>query len=388
MDFAARLAAIRNASLYRTPYLMESPQGREVVMDGRRVLLFCSNSYLSLNNEPRILQAAARAIEEFGVGAGGSRLVSGNMTPHVRLEALLARFKGSEAALLCNSGYTANVAAISALCGPNAHIFSDALNHASIIDGCRLSRARTVVYAHNDPADLEEKILRARPAEGLIVTDSVFSMDGDIARLPELAAISRRHGLPLMVDDAHATGVLGPTGRGSLEHFGLSHDDVDIVVTTLSKAVPSEGGGICGTRVLCDLLRNTARPFIFTTALSPATAAAACAGVEHIMAHPELVRRLRDNTARLARNLTALGLPATGETPIIPIMVGDEEKARRAAEALLGKGVFIPCIRYPTVARGAARLRLTVMAGHTPDDLDYAAASIAETLRDLRCNGL
>ncbi|MFC4678526.1 8-amino-7-oxononanoate synthase [Desulfovibrio legallii] len=381
MDFAARLAAVKAAHLYRTPYLMESAQGREVVMDGRRVLLFCSNSYLGLNNRPEILRAAIRAVDAYGVGAGGSRLVSGNMRPHVRLENLLARFKGSEAALLCNSGYTANVGVISALCGAESHIFSDALNHASIIDGCRLARARTVVYAHNDPADLEAKIVRERPRQGLIVTDAVFSMDGDVARLPELARISRRYGLPLMVDDAHATGVLGATGRGSLEHFGLSHQDVAIVMTTLSKAVPSEGGVICGSRDMCDLVRNTARPFIFTTALSPATAAAAHAGVAYIMAHPELVRRLRENTARLARNLTVLGLPASDATPIFPIIVGDEEKARRAGEELLRRGVFIPCIRYPTVARGAARLRLTVMAGHTDADLDYAAACIAKALR-------
>ena len=380
MDFEARLAAIKAAHLYRTPYLMESAQGREVVMDGRRVLLFCSNSYLGLNSNAEICRAAAEAIAAYGVGAGGSRLVSGNMTPHAQLEELLARFKGSEAALLFNSGYTANVGVISGLCGPSSHIFSDALNHASIIDGCRLSRARTVVYAHNDPADLEAKIRQTSPAEGLIVTDSVFSMDGDIARLPELARLSRQYGLPLMVDDAHATGVLGATGRGSLEHFGLSHEDVAIVVSTLSKAVPSEGGVACASRTVCDLLRNTARPFIFTTALSPATVAAAHAGVEHIMAHPELVCRLRENVARLTSRLAALGLPVTGTTPIIPIMVGDEEAARRASERLLNMGVFIPCIRYPTVARGAARLRLTVMAGHTDEDLDYAASCIAKAL--------
>lgn len=379
-DFAARLDAIRAAHLYRRLRTLSTPQDRQVTIDGQRVLLFSSNSYLGLNTDTQIRRKAVRALEEFGTGSGGSRLVTGNMTPHMRLESALAAFKGSESALAFTSGYTANVGVISALCHKDTVIFSDALNHASIIDGCRLARGLTVVYAHNDMDDLQEKIRQLRPRQGFIITDGVFSMDGDLARLPELAHIARRHGLTLMVDDAHATGVLGATGRGTLEHFGLSHEDVPIVTGTLSKAIPSEGGFVCGSQSLCELLRNTARPFIFTTAPSPVVVAAAAAGIEHIAAHPELVRRLQDNVAYFTRKLAEQGMSVPGESPITPIMVGEEEKAARAAEALLALGVFAPCIRYPTVPKGQARLRLTVMAAHTRNDLDHAASSLRRAL--------
>lgn len=380
MDIAGRLAALQAAHLHRLPLPVDSPQGREALVDGRHVLLFCSNSYLALNTLPCVRRAAVAALRRYGAGAGGSRLVSGNLRPHLELEAAMARFKGSEAALLFTSGYTANLGILSALCGPDTYIFSDARNHASIIDGCRLSRAKVQVYAHNDPDDLQARIRRCRPREGLIVTDAVFSMDGDVARLPELAAVARRHGLPLLVDDAHATGVLGDTGRGSLEHFGLTHDEVPLVMATLSKALPGEGGMLCASAAACDLLRSTARPYLFTTALSPATVAAAQAGVDYLLRHPERVRRLRRNTARLRRRLAAQGIDAPGETPIVPIMVGDEARALAAAERLLALGVFAPCIRYPTVARGQARLRLTVSAAHTGADLDFAADCVARIL--------
>lgn len=379
-DFAARLDAIRAAHLYRRLRTLSTPQDRQVTIDGQRVLLFSSNSYLGLNTDTQIRRKAVRALEEFGTGSGGSRLVTGNMTPHMQLESALAAFKGSESALAFTSGYTANVGVISALCHKDTVIFSDALNHASIIDGCRLARGLTVVYAHNDMDDLQEKIRQLRPRQGFIITDGVFSMDGDLARLPELAHIARQHGLTLMVDDAHATGVLGATGRGTLEHFGLSHEDVPIVTGTLSKAIPSEGGFVCGSQSLCELLRNTARPFIFTTAPSPVVVAAAAAGIEHIAAHPELVRRLQDNVAYFTRKLAEQGMSVPGESPITPIMVGEEEKAARAAEALLALGVFAPCIRYPTVPKGQARLRLTVMAAHTRNDLDHAASSLRRAL--------
>lgn len=379
-DFSARLAAIRAAHLYRRLRTLSTPQDRQVVIDGQRVLLFSSNSYLGLNTDTQIRRRAVSALEEFGTGSGGSRLVTGNMTPHMQLESALAAFKGSECALAFTSGYTANVGVISALCHKDTVIFSDALNHASIIDGCRLARGLTVVYAHNDMDDLQDKIRQLRPSQGFIITDGVFSMDGDLARLPELAHIARRYGLTLMVDDAHATGVLGATGRGTLEHFGLSHEDVPIVTGTLSKAIPSEGGFVCGSQSLCELLRNTARPFIFTTAPSPAVVAAAAAGIGHIAAHPELVRRLQENVAYFGHALAEQGMPVPAQSPIIPIMVGEEEKAARAAEALLALGVFAPCIRYPTVPRGQARLRLTVMAAHTRHDLDHAASSLRKAL--------
>ncbi len=379
-SFASRIDAIKAAHLYRKLRTLSTPQGREVVIDGQRVLLFSSNSYLGLNTNEHICGEAIRAVEEFGVGSGGSRLVTGNMTPHMRLEAAVAEFKGSEAALAFTSGYTANVGVISSLCHKDTVIFSDALNHASIIDGCRLARGLTAVYGHNDMDDLLQRVRHLRPRQGFIVTDSVFSMDGDIARLPDLASIARTYGLTLVVDDAHATGVLGATGRGSLEHFGLSHDDVPVVTGTLSKAVPSEGGFVCGSSSLCDLIRNTARSFIFTTAPSPSTAATAAAGLEYIAAHPELVARLQGNVAYFVEKLGRIGMNIQGQSPIIPIMVGDEEKAAQAAEALLALGVFAPCIRYPTVPKGMARLRLTVMAAHTREDLDYAAICLEKAL--------
>ena len=379
-SFASRIDAIKAAHLYRKLRTLSTPQGREVVIDGQHVLLFSSNSYLGLNTNEHICGEAIRAVEEFGVGSGGSRLVTGNMTPHMRLEAAVAEFKGSEAALAFTSGYTANVGVISSLCHKDTVIFSDALNHASIIDGCRLARGLTAVYAHNDMDDLLQRVRHLRPRQGFIVTDSVFSMDGDIARLPDLASIARTYGLTLVVDDAHATGVLGATGRGSLEHFGLSHDDVPVVTGTLSKAVPSEGGFVCGSSSLCDLIRNTARSFIFTTAPSPSTAATAAAGLEYIAAHPELVARLQGNVAYFVKKLGRIGMNVQGQSPIIPIMVGDEEKAAQAAEALLALGVFVPCIRYPTVPKGMARLRLTVMAAHTREDLDYAAICLEKAL--------
>ncbi len=380
MDFAAALAGIKNANLYRSLRTLSAAQGRETIIDGRKVLLFSSNSYLGLSEEPDIVRRAVRAIEQYGTGSGGSRLVTGNMPPHMELEALLAAFKGTETSLAFTSGYTANLGAITALAGKDSVIFSDALNHASIIDGCRLSGAKTVIYEHNDPADLVARIRAVRPQKGLIVTDGVFSMDGDIARLPELVRIKKEYGLLLMVDDAHATGVLGRTGRGSAEHFGLDGRDIDALMGTLSKAIPSEGGFICGTGDLCDYLKNTARSFIYTTAPSPGTAAAAAAGVEYVRDHPERVRRLRENVRYFSDRLAGLGVASRGDIPILPVIIGDEDAARRASEALFALGVFVPCIRYPTVAKGRARLRFTLMATHTTRDMDYAADCLKTVL--------
>ncbi|MDR2572868.1 MAG: 8-amino-7-oxononanoate synthase [Desulfovibrio sp.] len=385
-DFAERweagMRALRESSFYRERVVFSSPQGREAVVNGVRVLLFSSSNYLGLADAPATRKKIAAAVRRYGAGSGGSRLTTGNSRLHERLERLLADFKGSEAALLFNCGYMANVGALSSLCGKGDVIFSDALNHASIIDGCRLSGAKIVVYEHNSPDDLVEKIRGLYPSErrGLIVTDGVFSMDGDIADLPRLARIAREHGLPLMVDDAHATGVIGATGRGSLEHFGLGHDAVPIVVGTLSKAAASEGGFVCGSESLCDWLRNTARSFIFSTALAPATVAAAIAGVEHIRDHPETVRQLQDNVRHFAGRLREGGIPAQGETPVIPIVVGDEGRAKKAGEELFRMGLFIPCIRYPSVRKGGARLRVTLSAAHTRDDMDYAVACLLKVL--------
>ena len=376
MDFSSALMEIRTANLYRSLKTLETAPGRTAVLDGKEVLLFSSNSYLGLAKAPDIISKAKEAMDAYGTGSGGSRLTTGNMPLHMELEKTLASFKGTQACLVFTSGYTANLGALTALADAESVIFSDVLNHASIIDGCRLAKAKTVVYAHNDPDDLLAKIRETRPKKGIIVTDSVFSMDGDLAKLPELARIKKEYGLLLMVDDAHATGVLGASGRGSLEHFGLQNQSVDILMGTLSKAIPSEGGFICGSEELCDYLKNSARSFIYTTALSPGTVAAATAAVEHICKHPELVRRLQDNVRYFSKCLNELGIRASDRTPIFPVIIGEEDKALCNSGKLLERGVFVPCIRYPTVAKGTARLRFTLMATHTREDMDYAVSCL------------
>jgi 8-amino-7-oxononanoate synthase len=380
MDFSAELAAIKARNLYRSYHTLSAPQDKQTVIDGRETLLFSSNNYLGLANQETIKQQAAAALARYGTGSGGSRLTTGNFDLHMGLEARLEEFKSCGSAIVFNCGYMANVGAISSLGAEGGVIFSDALNHASIIDGCRLAKSRTVTYAHNDLDDLRGKIAALRPPSGLIVTDGVFSMDGDLARLPDLAQIARDNGLLLMVDDAHATGVIGATGRGSTEHFGLAHDDVAVVMGTLSKAVGSEGGFICGQSDLSDYLRNTARSFIFSTALAPATIAAATGGIEYIMAHPERTRRLQDNIRYFVDKLNEIGVQATGESAIIPVIIGDETKALTASAQLFDQGIFVPCIRYPTVKKGAARLRLTLMATHTQSDMDYVIHSLKSLL--------
>lgn len=371
MDINKKLAYLKENNLYRSLREFGSPQEAQTIIDGKKVLLFSSNSYLGISNNPAIKQKATMALEKHGTGSGGSRLTTGNHELYTQLEHLLAEFKGSEASLAFNTGYMANIGAISALCESDETIFSDELNHASIIDGCRLSKATVVKYAHADVDDLRAKINEVSPKGGMIVTDSVFSMDGDIAPLPNLAQIAKDHNLLLMADDAHATGVIGETGRGSLEHFGLSCDDIDIVMGTLSKSVASEGSFICGKDALCDYLKNTARSFIFSTALAPATVAAAIGGIEYILAHPEAVQKLRENIRYFTGKLGECGITAAGETAIIPIVIGGENEAREASARLFDMNIFIPCIRYPTVKKGAARLRVTLMATHTRVDMDY-----------------
>jgi 8-amino-7-oxononanoate synthase len=336
----------------------------------------------------------ADAVLEWGTGSGGARLTTGNKTPHDELEEFIAKFKGEEAAIAFNTGYMANVGTISALCGKNDFIFSDELNHASIIDGIRLSRAKCFVYKHNDMADLERAIEAAKAEfcaceklaenvvsnfRGLIVTDAVFSMDGDLANLPELLRIARARDCLLMIDEAHATGVLGRTGRGLAEHYNCEH--ADVTVGTLSKAVAAEGGFVAGSKQLIEFLKNKSRSFIFTTAMAPAVAAAALRNLQFIDAHPERVQQLSDNVKFFcdALRLHGLQVPQT-ESAIIPIIIGDEAKALRISETLQNEGVLIPAIRYPTVAKGQARLRASLMATHTKEELEFAAAKIAEII--------
>lgn len=393
----ATLTQMRESHTYRTMRHIESPEAAHVMLrDANGIsseqVLLASNSYLDLADVPELKQAMADAVLKWGTGSGGARLTTGNKTPHVELEAEIARFKGEEAAITFNTGYMANVGTISALCGKGDYIFSDELNHASIIDGIRLSRAKCFVYKHNNMADLERVILEAKADareqaakfcadfRGMIVTDAVFSMDGDLANLPELLKIAKTHEVLLMIDEAHATGVLGKTGRGLAEHYGCEH--ADVTVGTLSKAVAAEGGFVAGKQKLIDFLRNKSRSFIFTTAMAPAVAAATLNNLKFIEAHPERVQQLRGNVDFFCESLRCEGLNvATSPSAIVPIIIGDEAKAMQISATLQEHGILIPAIRYPTVAKGSARLRASLMATHTHEELKLAAKNIAEAIK-------
>jgi len=382
-DVAERLEELRASGLHRRLRLVEGAQGPRVQLDGKPVLLLCSNNYLGLADHPRVRNAAAEAALGWGAGAGGSRLISGNMAPHRQLEERLAAFKGYETALLFGSGYLANVGTISALAGPDTVVFSDELNHASIVDGCRLARAKTFVYRHGDVEHLAWGLGEAGESASLIVTDGVFSMDGDVAPLEDLARLAQDHGCRLMVDEAHATGAMGPGGRGSVAAAGLS-DEVDLVVGTLGKALGSYGAHVCASAELSEYLLNSARSFIFSTALPPPTVAAALAALELLEAEPERVRTLSANAATLRDGLLAEGLAAGGgESQIVPLEVGDAGRTMELCERLLERGVFAQGIRPPTVPRGSSRLRFSVMATHEPADLREAAKLAGEAAREL-----
>lgn len=373
---ADALDAREAAGLSRKCRTLEGPTGSTAVVDGRELVVFASNDYLDLARDPRVVKAAADAANEFGAGSGGARLTTGTQPPHVRLESALAKFKGSEAALLYGTGYMANVGAISALVGKGDAVLSDELNHASIIDGCRLSGADVLVYRHGDMDDLDRKLGACREhRRRLAVSDGVFSMDGDILDLPRFLEVTRRHDAFSMVDEAHATGVVGPTGRGLAEHFSCELPDV--LMGTLSKALGSEGGFVCGSKLLVEYLRNMSRPFIFSTAPGAPAMAAALAALEVLVAEPERVAKLRENVALFVSELAHHGISVRGETAIVPIVVGDEKRALAASAALEELGFLVPAIRYPTVARGAARLRVALMSAHTPEQLRSAAAAIA-----------
>lgn len=370
------LDRLREQELYRTMTVLEGPQTTVVESAGRPQRLFSSNNYLDLANDPEVKAAACEALEQYGVGAGGSRLTTGTGPFHVRLEEELARFKGRESALVFNTGYMANVGIISALMGRGDVIFSDQLNHASIIDGCRLSGAEVVVYRHNDMADLEDKLRVHQGRKGLIVSDGVFSMDGDLLPLPQLVELAKRYGVRTMIDEAHATGVVGATGRGTEEYYHME-GSVDVLMGTLSKAVGSEGGFVCGSAELIQYLINKARSFIFSTALSPVTMAAGLRGLQKIQEEPQRVAQLRDNMAFLCRELGRYGFPAQSDSAILPIVVGEEKKAMAAMEALKERGYYVSAIRYPTVARGSARLRVALMSSHTREELAGLAQALA-----------
>ncbi|HEY7266800.1 MAG TPA: 8-amino-7-oxononanoate synthase [Solirubrobacterales bacterium] len=383
LEIEERLAELESRGLRRRLRLIEGPQGPEVFLDGDPVLLLCSNNYLGLADDPRLRQAAADAALGLGTGAGASRLISGSMSIHAELESRLAEFEGTEAALLFGSGYLANTGTIAALAPRGEVVFSDELNHASIIDGCRLAGAETFVYRHADTEHLAWGLRRASGRASLIATDGVFSMDGDVAPLSELAELSRRHGCRLLVDEAHATGCLGPGGRGSVAAARLSGDEDVVVVGTLGKALGGYGAYVCGTAELVDYLVNSARPFIFSTAPPPPVVAAARAALELLTEQPERVERLRANAAALREGLRSEGLqPIGSETQIVPLVVGEADDAMALCERLLAEGVFAQAIRPPTVPPGTCRLRLTAMATHRITDLRRAARLIGAAVRN------
>jgi glycine C-acetyltransferase/8-amino-7-oxononanoate synthase len=382
-DIASCLEELRDRGLDRRLRLISGPQGPRVTLDGEQVLLLCSNDYLGLANHPRVRGAAAEAAMRWGAGAGASRLISGNMQPHSRLEKRLAAFKGYESALLFGSGYLANTGTIAALAGRGEVVFSDQLNHASIIDGCRLSRAETFVYRHGDLDHLAWGLRAAGDRGALIVTDGVFSMDGDVAPLADLSDLAQRHGCRLMVDEAHATGALGPGGRGSVAAAGLS-GEVDLVVGTLGKALGSYGAYVCANRELTEYLLNTARSFVFSTAPPPPVAAASLAALELLEGQPQRVERLTENAATLRRALRDTGLAiGSSQTQIIPIEVGDAPLTMELSERLLERGVFAQGIRPPTVPEGSSRLRFTVMSTHRGAELEHAAKLVGEAAFEL-----
>ena len=415
-EIEQRLTELEQLGLSRHLRMVSGPQGPRVVLDGKPVLLLCSNNYLGLADHPRVREAAAEAARQWGAGAGASRLVSGTMTIHRRLEQHLAAFHRAESCVLFGSGYLANLGVIGALVGRGDTIYSDELNHASIIDGCRCSRAQVIVYRHRDVEHLDwlmrrdadeasqseddtrdkhtrisdddvgargARITRGAAHRKVIVTDSVFSMDGDVAPLTEIAELAHRHGARTLVDEAHAIGVLGPGGRGAVAQAGLE-DEVDVVIGTLGKALGSYGAYACASEETVRYLINTARSLIFSTAPPPPSIAGALAALELLEEKPHRVQRLRSNARVLRRALAAEGMGIEDvEMHIVPIIVGEERAAVGLCEAILQRGVFAQAIRPPTVAQGTSRLRLAVMATHTADELREAARTIGQAAREL-----
>lgn len=384
-----RLERLRAEHRYRSLRCVDTAQEARILLNGEPVLLFCSNNYLGLANHPALRAAAGEAVERFGCGSGASRLISGNMHLHEELEEKLARFKGYPACTLFGSGYAANVGILSSLMEAGDVIFSDALNHASIIDGCRLSRADVKVYRHRDT---EHLALLLKEAGGyrkrLIVTDTLFSMDGDLAPLPELVGLARRHDCLLMLDEAHAVGVMGPRGRGVAEHFGLD-GAADISVGTLGKALGSFGAFAACRPAVREYLLNHARSLIYSTSLPPPVLAAAARALEIVEAEPQRRRRLLENAGRLAQGIRALGFcvpePAT---PIQSVILGEEEKAMRLCDRLLLRGVYAQGIRPPTVPPQTSRIRFSLMATHTREEIDRALDALATSLGALGSAGL
>ena len=373
LDLQDRLDELKALGLYRRMRMVSGPQGPRVVLDGTPVLLLCSNNYLGLADHPRVREAAADAAMRWGAGAGASRLVSGNMTIHRRLEEQLAAFKGTEACLLFGSGYLANLGVVPALARPGEIVFADELNHPSLLDACRLAGAELVEYRHGDADHLAWGLRNADGRGALIATDGVFAMDGDVAPLEEIVELARRHDVRVMVDDAHGDGTLGPGGRGTVAEAGLE-GEVDVVVGTLGKALGSYGAYVACDDVMARYLVNSARTLMSSTGLPPAAVAAGMAALELLAEQPRRVERLAANAAVLRDELAREGFDVSGsETQIVPLIVGDAGVALRICEAALEQGVFAQATRPPAVPDGTSRLRLAVMASHTKDELREAA---------------
>ena len=379
-----QIAELREAGLFNVIRTIESPMDAWVTIDGRRMLNFCANNYLGLANHPRLRLAAQQAIDSHGVGPGAVRTIAGTIDLHVQLEERLAQFKKAEACISFQSGFAANLATIPVLVGQADVIFSDELNHASIIDGCRLSRAKVVRYNHNDVADLRRKIEETTEyGRRLIVTDGVFSMDGDIAPLDQICELAEAYDILLMVDDAHGEGVLGEGGRGIVDHFGL-HGRVDVEVGTLSKAFGVVGGLVAGKKVIVDWLRQRGRPFLFSSAMTAPDTAACLEAVNVLEESTELVERLWANAAVFQEGMKELGFD-TGhsQTPIVPVMLGEAPLAQEFSRRLFAAGVFAMAIGVPTVPRGKARIRVMNSAAHSGQDLELALETFASVGRDL-----
>ncbi len=383
---AEELEALRQSGLFTHIRTLTSPQGAWLVVDGQQVLNFCSNNYLGLASHPHLAEAAKQAIDRYGIGPAAVRTIAGTMGLHLELERRLAAFKGVEAAISFQSGYTANLGTLPALVGKEDVIFSDELNHASIIDGSRLSGATIVRYAHRDPADLKKQITSSKASgyrRGLIVTDGVFSMDGDVAPLDAILAVAREHDCLLMVDDAHGEGVLGRGGRGIVDHFGL-HGQVDVEVGTLSKAFGVVGGVVAGPQRIIDWLRQRGRPFLFSSAMTVPDVAACLAGLDLLEGSTELVDRLWANTEYFKREMQGLGFDTgASTTPITPIMLGEAPLAQDFSRKLFEAGVFAMAIGFPTVPRGKARIRVMISAAHTSEDLDRGLSAFEKVGKQL-----
>ena len=381
---ADELQHLKDVGLFNEIRTIESPMDAWVQIDGRRLLNFCANNYLGLANHPRLREAAKEAIDVYGIGPGAVRTIAGTMSLHEELEERLAEFKRSEACITFQSGFAANLGAIPALVGRGDVIFSDELNHASIIDGCRLSRANVVRYNHNDVDDLRQKVAETEEYNRrLIVTDGVFSMDGDIAPLDKIADVAEEHGIMLMVDDAHGEGVLGEGGRGIVDHFDL-HGRVDVEVGTLSKAFGVIGGMVSGRKVIVDWLRQRGRPFLFSSAMTVPDVAACLEAVEILEESTELVEKLWRNAAIFGEGMEALGFDTgQSETPIVPVMLGEAPLAQTFSHRLFEEGVFAMAIGYPTVPRGKARIRVMNSAAHSPGDIEQALEIFAAVGREL-----